>query len=71
METAALREKLHALIDSSPDEKLIEVYSVFEGNYTDEFKAELDEEYADYQKNGEVISKEEVDRAIEKLLSGK
>jgi len=71
METATLREKLHALIDSSPEEKLIEVYSVFEDNYTNEFKAELDEEYANYQKNGEVISKEEIDQAIEKLLYGK
>ena len=71
METSVLREKLHALIDSSPDEKLIEVYSVFEGDYTNEFKAELDEEYADYQKNEEVISKEEIDKAIEKLLYGK
>lgn len=71
METSSLREKLHALIDSSPDEKLMEVYSVFENNYTDEFKAELDEEYTDYQKNGEVIAKEEIDSVIEKLLYGK
>ncbi len=41
METSTLREKLHALIDNSSDEKLMEVYSVFEDNYTDEFKAEL------------------------------
>jgi hypothetical protein len=40
-------------------------------NYTDEFKAELDEEYVDYQKEGEVISKEEMDKAIEKLLDEK
>lgn len=70
METLSLREKLHALIDSSSDEKLMEVYSALEDNYTTEFKAELDEEYADYQKNGEVISKEEIDKAIEKLLNG-
>ncbi len=71
METSTLREKLHALIDSSSPEKLVEVYSVFEDDYTNEFKAQLDEEYADYQKNGEVISKEEMDKAIEKLLYGK
>ncbi len=71
METSTLREKLHALIDNSSDQKLMEVYSVFEDNYTDEFKAELDEEYADYQKKGEVISKKEIDKAIKKLLYGK
>ncbi len=48
METSALREKLHALIDRSSPEKLEEVYSVFENDYTNEFKAELDEEYANY-----------------------
>ncbi len=71
METSTLREKLHALIDSSSPDKLVEVYSVFEDDYTNEFKGQLDEEYADYQKNGEVISKEEMDKAIEKLLYGK
>lgn len=71
METATLREKLHALIDNSPQEKLIEVYTFFEDNYTDDFKAVLDEEYVDYQKNGEVISKEDLDRTIDKLLYGK
>ena len=71
METTTLRKKLHSLIDNSPEEKLIEVYSFFEDTYTDDFKAELDEEYADYQKNGETLSKEEVDKAIDKLLYGK
>lgn len=68
MDTSLLREKLHALIDSSPEEKLIEVYSVFEDIYTDKFKRQLDQEYADYQENGVVISKEQVDLAIEKVL---
>ncbi len=71
METSTLREKLHALIDSSSPDKLLEVYSVFEDDYTNEFKAQLDEEYADYQKNGEVILKEEMDKTIENLLYGK
>jgi len=30
----------------------MEVYFVLEDNYTNEFKVELDEEYADYQKKG-------------------
>ena len=71
METSTLREKLHSLIDTSSEEKLIEVYSVFEDNYTDEFKANLNEEYADYQQKNELISKEEMDKVIEKLLYGK
>ncbi len=68
METSNLREKLHSLIDNSTEEKLMEVYAVFEDEYTDEFKAGLEEEYADYKKNGEVISKAKLDEAIEKLL---
>jgi hypothetical protein len=44
METSALREKLHAPTDGSSCEKLEEVYSVFEDDYTDEFRTELDEE---------------------------
>lgn len=71
MESSALREKLHFLIDAGSEEKLMEVYSVFEDNYIDEFKAILDEEYADYQRNNEVVSKEEMDKVIEKLLYGK
>jgi hypothetical protein len=68
MKASALREKLHSLIDNSSEEKLLEAYAVFEDEYTDEFKAELNEEYADYQKNTAVISREEMDKAIEKLL---
>jgi hypothetical protein len=71
MDTSELKEKLHLLIDSSPEEKLIEVYAVFEDNYTDELKSELDREYADYQKTGEAISRGEIDKTIEKLLYGK
>lgn len=72
METSTLREKLHSLIDNSPEEKLIEVYSIFrEEEYTNEFKANLNEEYADYQQNGEVISREEMNEVIDKLLYGK
>ena len=71
MEKATLREKLHSLIDNSPEEKLIEIYTLFEDTYSDDFKAVLDEEYVDYKKNGDVISKEDLDRTIDKLLYGK
>ncbi len=71
METSNLREKLHTLIDNSTEDKLMEVYAVFEEDYTDEFKADLEEEYTDYKRNGEVISKAQLDEAIEKLLHSK
>ncbi len=71
METSALREKLHSLIDNSTEDKLMEVYAVFEEEYSDEFKADLEEDYSDYKKTGEVISKEQLDEAIDKLLYSK
>lgn len=71
MEASILREKLHELIDNSSEDKLMEVFNVFEDNYTNEFKTQLDEEYADYEKNGKVISKKEIDGVIEQLLFGK
>ena len=72
MEISTLRKKLQSLIDSSSEEKLKEVYNLLEeGEYTDEFKTQLDEEQAAYQKNGEVISKEEIDKLVEQLLRGK
>lgn len=71
METSALREKLHGLINTSSEEKLAEVYAVFDDEYSDEFKNILDEEYADYQRNGEVVSKANMDKMIETLLYSK
>jgi predicted house-cleaning noncanonical NTP pyrophosphatase (MazG superfamily) len=72
METATLREKLHSLIDNSPTDKLEEVYHLLnDEEYSDAFKANLDEEYSSYQKDGEVISKEEIDNMIYQLLHGK
>ena len=39
MELAALREKLHSIIDNSPENKLVELYTLLEENeYTEEFK---------------------------------
>ncbi len=71
METSTLREKLHSLIDNSTEDKPMEVYAVFEEEYSDEFKADLEEDYLDYKKNGEVISKAQLDEAIAKLLYSK
>jgi hypothetical protein len=72
METATLRKKLHILIDTSSDDKLEEIYNSFqEEEYSEEFKAMLDNEYEQYQKDGEGISREEMDKKIEQLLYSK
>ena len=71
MAVITLREKLHKLIEDIPENKLPEIYSLLEDEYTDEFKAELDKEYEDYKKDGEVISKEEIDRIVDGLLYGR
>jgi predicted house-cleaning noncanonical NTP pyrophosphatase (MazG superfamily) len=67
-----LREKLHALIDNSSKEKLQEIYNLLEeSDYTDKFKKQLEEEYAAYEKDDTVISKEEIDKLVEELIHGK
>ena len=71
MELNSLREKLHSLIDSSTEPRLMEVYNLFEEDYTDEFKMQLKEEYADYKKNPEVINKEAIDKAVNEMLHGR
>ena len=72
METSALREKLHALIDNSQADRLEEVYHLLnEEEYPESLKKELDEEFSSYQKNGESISRKEVDKMVEQLLHGK
>lgn len=71
MEISELREQLHRLINSYPKEKLLEIYSFFEEDYSSEFKAGLEDEYADYETNKKVINRKTVDDAIEFLLHGK
>ncbi len=71
MEITQLREQLHYLINTSSEEKLVEIFNLFEQDYSDEFKALLEEEYADYKSNKEVISKEAVNEAIEFMLREK
>jgi len=66
-----IRQKLHTMIDNFPEERLQEVYNLLnEEEYSDEMKQVLQEEYTDYQKNGEAVSKEEVDDMI-RLVLGK
>ena len=72
METATLRKKLHLLIDTSSDDKLEEIYNSFqEDEYSEDFKAMLDNEYEQYKKDGDVLSNEEVNELIDQLLHSK
>lgn len=70
METTALRKKLHLLIDTSSDDKLEEIYNSFqEDEYSEDFKAMLDNEYEQYKKDGKGISRAEMDKMIQQLLN--
>jgi len=66
----SLRKELHEMIDNFSEERLQEVYELLQNDneYSDEFKKMLDEEYEDYMKNGDVVSKEEVDKLVHDLL---
>ena len=69
METSALKNKIHALVDNSDEETLQSVYTLLqESDYTDEFKNILNEEYADYQRNRKVITKKEMDNLIKEAM---
>lgn len=72
MEAATLRKRLHILIDTSPDDKLEEIYDYFQKDeYSEDFKAMLDNEYEQYQKDGKVFSHEDVNKLIKQLLHSK
>ena len=72
MSDSALKNKIHKLVDNSDDEMLEAVYQLLqETEYTDEFKHILNEEFADYQANKKVISKDEVDSQIQDILKKK
>ena len=64
-----LRKELHEMIDNFSDEKLQEVYQLLQDDeYSDEMKKMLDEEYEDYERTGEAVSKEEVDKLYKQFL---
>ncbi len=76
MNTTGIRQKLHHFIDTIEDKKAEAIYTLFEENindvaedYTDEFKAELDRQYAEYKKDGKVVSREAMDTRIKKMLT--
>ncbi len=64
-----LRKELHEMIDSFPDERLQEVYDLLQDDeLPDELKQILDEEYENYQKTKEAVTKEEADKMINEIL---
>ena len=57
MESITLRQKLHHLIDTTSEDKLKDIYDSFqEEEYSEDFKAMLDNEYNTYQEDGEGIA---------------
>lgn len=69
MDPLTLRQKLHSLVETSSEDKLEEIYDLFQDNeYSDDFKAMLDNEYEQYQKDGEVVSRNQLNKLIEQLF---
>ena len=65
----SIRKELHEMIDSFPEKKLLEVYEFLQDDeLSDEMKEIIDNEYNDYQKTKEAITKEEADKTINELL---
>jgi hypothetical protein len=73
MNTTVTRAQLHAFVENIPEERIQEIYEILENAetyYSDEFKAELDAEYADYQLNGGGFTQEQVEDEVNTLLYG-
>ncbi|HXR84189.1 MAG TPA: hypothetical protein VN722_07770 [Hanamia sp.] len=72
MDALTLRQKLHSLVETTSEDKLEEIYDLFQQNeYSDDFKAMLDNEYEQYQKDREVVSRDEVNKLIGQLFDSK
>jgi predicted house-cleaning noncanonical NTP pyrophosphatase (MazG superfamily) len=70
MTTKILKEKIHSLIDNSSDETLQSVYQLLQAtDYTDAFKNTLNEEFEAYQKDGAVVTSNEMGILIKDVLS--
>jgi hypothetical protein len=65
-----LRTELHNMIDKLQEDKLLEVYELLQDtDYPDELKEILDNEFEEYQRTGEAVSKKEVDKIINAILA--
>jgi hypothetical protein len=76
MTTAAIRQKLHNYLEVADDKKVKAIYAIMEQeieesavDYTDTFKKELDNRYADYKSgNVKILTPVQSKKRIEKLL---
>lgn len=65
-----LKDKIHQLVENSDEEMLEAVYQLLQQtDYTEEFKNILNEEFSDYQRNKQAISKAEMDALIQEVLN--
>lgn len=68
MEITNLRKELHSLIDTESEDTLQEIYDLLKGNeYSDEYKQILAREYASWQQDKTVVSKNEIEEIINSL----
>ena len=75
MDSLLMKEKLHRFIETVEEKRMKVIYALFEQeieeenwDYTDEFKAELDERYKNYINGGKMISAEVANAQTEELL---
>lgn len=75
MTTVAIRKKLAEYMQVADDKKVKAIYALFEDEieqeeieYTDKFKTELDDRYAYYKNGGKMISAQDADKQINKIL---
>ncbi|HTD92901.1 MAG TPA: hypothetical protein VK644_03780 [Chitinophagaceae bacterium] len=75
MKTTTIRQRLHLFIETAEERKLKAIYTLFEdditqdeGEYTPEFKAELDSRYGQYKKYGKTISAASANRQAKEMV---
>jgi hypothetical protein len=72
---ATIRQRLHQFIEAAEEKKVRALYALLEDEiaqnqweYSDEFKAELDQRFAYYKNGGKMVSAKEADKQINELL---
>ena len=76
MRSTAIRKQLHSYLEVAEDKKVKAIYTMMEEEikesaveYMDEFKAELDNHYADYKSGkAKMITAEESKKKVKKIL---
>lgn len=75
MSTSAIRQKLHNYLEMADDKKVKALYTIVEDEieksaveYTDDFKKELDRQYAYYKSGGKMVSAAEANKQIQAIV---